>query len=105
MREDEFAERIENTLDLFKLQWHHETDSRKSKRGFPDYCIAGPYGVLFIEIKGKGGKASPEQKKWIAALEDATLDDGATPAVTAYVAWPEDWDRVLSDLKRIAGRG
>lgn len=106
MREDEFATKVEETCDWLKLRWHHETDSRKSKAGFPDYCIVGPYGVLFIEIKSSKGKASPEQVKWIDALQVVNDPDGGHwgGCVTAYVAWPEDFDRVLSDLKRIAGR-
>lgn len=109
VREDEFAKRIEETLDWLKLRWHHETDSRKSKAGFPDYCIVGPYGILFLEIKSAKGKVSPKQKEWIEDLASAEAvsdaSDSFHPAVTAYVAYPEDWDRVLSDLKRIAGRG
>lgn len=105
MREDEFAKRIEETMDWLGLTWHHETDSRKSKAGFPDYCIVGDYGVIFLEIKSSKGKVSPKQKEWIESLSRATLDDGVTKVVTAYVAYPEDWERVLSDLKRIAGRG
>lgn len=104
MREDEFAKRIEDTLDLFKLTWHHETDSRKSKSGFPDYCIAGPYGVLFLEIKSSKGKVSPKQREWIDRLAGADCTAGCCHAVEAYVAYPDDWDRVLSDLKKIAGR-
>lgn len=102
MREAEFAQRIEQTMDLLGLRWHHETDSRKSKEGFPDYCIVGPDGVMFLEVKGDGGKATPEQEAWVADLSAADCGDGW--GVTAYVAWPSDWDRVLSDLKRIAGR-
>lgn len=105
MREDEYAQRIEQAMDLFGLLWHHETDSRKSKAGFPDYCIVGPYGVLFLEIKGDKGKPSPKQLEWIEMLSGAGApEDEQTHGVTAYIAWPKDWDRVLSDLKRIAGR-
>lgn len=103
MREDEFAKRIEETMDWLGLRWHHETDSRKSKAGFPDYCIVGPFGVLFLEIKSTKGKVSPEQRKWLTAIYEVG-HYANTEAVTAYAAWPEDWDRVLSDLKRIAGR-
>lgn len=106
MREDEFARRIEETMDWLGLRWHHETDSRKSKAGFPDYCVVGPYGILFLEIKSTKGKVSPKQRDWIDALTAAAaLEDEQGHAVAAYVAYPDDWDRVLSDLKRIAGRG
>lgn len=43
-----------------------------AKAGIPDCCLpvaAGDYHGLFIEMKRtKGGKVSPEQKWWIAAL-------------------------------------
>lgn len=108
MREDEFAKRIEETMDWLGLLWHHETDSRKSKAGFPDYCVVGLYGVMFLEIKSSKGKVSPKQVEWINRLDAAeAVSDGTCgfhKAVLAYVAYPDDWDRVLSDLKRIAGR-
>lgn len=106
MREDEFAKRIEETMDWLGLLWHHETDSRKSKAGFPDYCIVGPYGVLFLEIKSSKGKVSPKQQEWIHALRTSRWAEAQPEflCVLAYVAYPEHWDRVLSDLKRIAGK-
>lgn len=106
MREDEFAKKIEDTMDWLHLLWHHETDSRKSKAGFPDYCIVGPYGILFLEIKSSKGRVSPKQQEWIDTLAALSVEDEKMQAtfVTAYVAYPDDWERVLSDLKRIAGR-
>lgn len=84
-------------MNWLSLRWHHETDSRRSRAGFPDYCIVGPAGVMFLEIKSDKGKATSEQVAWVADLVRA--------GQVAYVAHPSDWDRVLSDLKRIAGRG
>lgn len=105
MKEAEFAKRIEDTANLLQLRWHHETDSRKSKAGFPDYVFVGNNGILFLEIKATKGRVSPQQQAWIDDLEYvADLTRGGTDAVMAYVAYPKDWDRVLSDLKRIAGR-
>lgn len=107
MKESEFAKRIEETMAFLNLRWHHETDSRKSKAGFPDYCVVGPYGVMFLEIKATKGKVSPEQQAWLDDIHRvATWDQGQIEQVLiAYAAWPKDWDRVLSDLKRIAGKG
>lgn len=107
MKEAEFAHRIEETMAFLGLRWHHETDSRKSKAGFPDYCIVGPEGIMFLEIKSDKGKPTPQQEAWIADLAnvDPGGGPGTGPVVTAYVAYPKDWSRVLSDLKRIAGKG
>lgn len=107
MKEAEYAQRIEETANFLGLRWHHETDSRKSKAGFPDYVFVGPYGVLFLEIKSDKGTVTPQQKAWIRDLAAASqhgYTNGAEHDVTAYVAYPRDWNRVLSDLKRIAGR-
>ena len=46
-------------------------------KGFPDLIIleknrSGTHEVLFIEMKRqKGGRISPEQKKWIQTLDDS----------------------------------
>ncbi len=89
---------------MLHLRWHHETDSRRSKAGFPDYVFVGPHGVMFLEIKATKGRVSPQQQAWVDDLSGSRNIDGIR-TVTAYVAYPEDWDRVLSDLKRIAGKG
>lgn len=112
MKEAEFAKRIEETMAYLGLRWHHETDSRRSKAGFPDYCIVGPHGVMFLEIKADKGVVSPQQAAWIADLADAEAATGSSyadrgdlgQAVRAYVAYPKDWSRVFADLKRIAGK-
>lgn len=104
MKEAEFAARIEDTANLLHLRWHHETDSRKSKAGFPDYCFVGPGGIMFLEIKSTKGQPTPQQEAWIADLDAAPANETfPASAVIAYVAYPKDWERVLSDLKRIAG--
>jgi hypothetical protein len=104
MKEAEYATRVEETANFLGLRWHHETDSRKSKAGFPDYVFVGPYGVLFLELKSDKGKATPQQEAWIRDLAVIARISHGCGAVEAYVAYPRDWNRVLSDLKRIAGR-
>lgn len=92
--EDQFQARITDTCERFHLKWHHETDSRRTRRGWPDLFICGPGGILVLELKGPRTAVTPEQAQWIVALGDA--------GVVAYVARPADWDRVLADLRRIA---
>lgn len=41
------------------------------RRGVPDYlwpCVRGPYCGLAIELKTPAGRASPEQRAWLAHL-------------------------------------
>ena len=96
MSEAQWQKRITDYCDLLNLMWHHETDSRKSKRGFPDLVIVGPYGVLFLELKRQKGKATAEQVRWIKAINDA--------AGRAAIVRPHDWPVVKRMLDGIAGR-
>jgi hypothetical protein len=42
------------------------------KKGLPDFIVCTPTRVLWIELKRRrGGRTSPEQKIWIAALNAA----------------------------------
>lgn len=57
--------------------------------GFPDLCIPvpkGKYSALYIEMKAKGGKISPDQKDWIHRLRKygnmACVCYGAENAIT-----------------------
>lgn len=103
MNEAQWQQRITDTCDAMKLRWHHETDSRRSKSGFPDLVIVGPMGLMFLELKSETGKVTADQREWMDALQGVHLSaiDGH---FLAYVARPSDWDRVLMDLKLIAGR-
>jgi hypothetical protein len=41
------------------------------KSGVPDICLPlnnGKYGALYIEVKTSSGKVSPNQKRWLDAL-------------------------------------
>lgn len=93
MSEAEFQKRITDLCDWLGLKWHHETDSRKSKRGFPDLVIVGKV-VLFVELKAEKGRLSPEQKEWMAALEKAQA--------LWYVWRPSDWPTAERVLRRVA---
>ena len=58
-------------------------------KGVPDYLIIVKNRLLFIEMKRKeGGRASPEQKEWIIALNDikgvtALICHGSDEAIKA----------------------
>ena len=59
------------------------TPTRGDAKGFPDLLIVGPSGVLFRELKDQTGRLSPDQKLWIAALQQAGED---------VAVWrPADW--------------
>jgi hypothetical protein len=96
MSEAQFQKRITDYCDLLGLKWHHETDSRKSKKGFPDLVIAGRGGVIFAELKAQKGRVTNAQADWIGAV---LLGGGR-----AYVWRPSDWPEVEQILRELAGR-
>lgn len=66
-----------------------------SQKGFPDYVLTHPNlaAVVVIEIKARGGKCTPEQKRWLQCL-------GLAAGVRTYAAWPEDWPAIRSLLEQ-----
>jgi hypothetical protein len=69
-------------LDLMRLKYSHIPNETRTphvgvlvknrrmgvRKGVPDYIIVGRGKVLFVEMKAKGGKARPEQREWIDAI-------------------------------------
>lgn len=99
MNEAEWQQRITDLCDVLGLAWHHETDSRWSKSGFPDLVICGPGGIIFAELKTdeKRSKVSPAQEKWLDNLEAAH-----TTGVQVWVWRPRHWERVEARLRLLA---
>lgn len=93
--EARFQELITDMCKLMRLKWHHETDSRKSKPGFPDLVIAGPGGVLFRELKKQSGRVTKDQREWLSTLTTAGAD--------AAVWRPIDWEsnRIYQELSAL----
>jgi hypothetical protein len=96
MSEADWQLRITDLCDLLDLKWHHETDSRKSKSGFPDLVICGPRGVIFAELKSEQGKVTKAQQEWVDALRAS--------GATAYVWRPSGWPMVYYTLHDLADR-
>lgn len=53
---------------------YHTHDSRRSERGYPDWTIVGPSGLLFRECKDEVKKPTTEQVKWLTALRAVGYD-------------------------------
>jgi hypothetical protein len=94
MSEAQWQRRITDYCDLLHLRWHHETDSRRSKSGFPDLWIVGNRLVV-AELKGSKTRITSEQRDWLVALERA--------GVECYLWRPEDWPEVQQVLKSLRG--
>jgi hypothetical protein len=92
--EAQFQQAVTDLCDWYGLRWHHEVDSRKSKRGFPDLVITGPGGLVFVELKTQKGKVTPEQREWLLALRAA--------GVRAYVWRPSDMPEITAYLRSLS---
>lgn len=91
--EKAFQQQVTDLCDWYHLRWHHETDSRRSKAGFPDLVIVGKR-VIFVELKSERGRVSKAQRGWITDLERAGAE--------VHVWRPSEWDAIhaiLADLK------
>lgn len=90
---------IEQQARLRELLVYHVPDSRAvTGRGFPDWVIAGPGGMLFAEDKAPGETLLPEQRQWWDALR-------VLPFVFAFVWWdsPQTREAIKYQLDRCAG--
>ena len=80
-------------IALAKLQgWkcYHTHDSRKSQPGFPDLVLVRKGRIIFAELKKNGAKATPEQLKWLYALNGAQA--------VSKVWWPMDFPLIEKEL-------
>ncbi len=117
MTESQLAALLEGTgkrpglLGLGGWTWTHFRPAQSLKgwrtplsgdKGFPDYvCVretfpfsqdrtVPDYELIFIELKGDGGKVSAEQKVWHDLLRKA--------GQRMYVWWPEDFEEAKAVL-------
>ena len=99
MTEAELQAAITEALDLFGWLWHHETDSRKSKEGFPDLFAVHPVTgkAFFAELKSTKGRVTPAQQMWADAL---TLSGKKAYGAGRYFLWrPTDLDLALQIIE------
>lgn len=96
MTEAQLQQRITDLADWLGLRYHHETDSRKSRPGFPDLVIVGPHGVVFAELKAQHGRVTAEQQAW--------HDDLKRAGAEVYIWRPDSWDFINDRLHALAGR-
>ncbi len=59
---------VEKSLDVEKNR------KNVSVKGWPDWTIRGPRGVLFRELKSQRGRVEPKQREWLDALTAAGMN-------------------------------
>lgn len=90
--EAEFQRQVVQLAALLGYRVFHTYDSRKSTgAGFPDLVLVGRGRVLFAELKRRGGKTTPRQDDWLAALREA--------GGRAFLWTPDDWDEIQRELQ------
>jgi hypothetical protein len=94
--EAELDVRIRGRVEQMNLIGFSSPDSRRTQRGWPDWAIMGPRGVLFRELKTEPGTLTYEQSIVGGMLQKA----GASWGI-----WrPSDWldGIIMKELEAIA---
>lgn len=74
----------------FSWLWYHTFNSMYSDKGFPDVTMIKDGRIIFAELKRVGGKLTPDQQRWLDALQGAGAE--------AYVWTPDSWDEIVATL-------
>ncbi len=95
--EKDFQKHVLEVAETFGWDWHHETDSTKSKAGFPDLVMwnTEPSRLLIVELKTDKGRLSKRQKEVIGDLGFISQVAG----FEVYIWRPKQWDLIVQILK------
>lgn len=91
--EAEVQEQLRQLADLLHAPYHHETDSRKSPKGWPDTAIATPPVLWIIEAKTETGRLKPEQLQWALVLQECRR-------VEYRLARPSGMEKIMQEIIR-----
>lgn len=101
-----FQTAVTDYATLMGWTWHHETDSRKSKKGLPDFIALRDGRMVVAEFKReKGGLYSEEQLHWMSEFERLSWRAGTVREligvdVVAVYQWkPSDWPEIQEVLR------
>ena len=88
--EAQWQRTVTDFADLCGWNWRHETDSRKSKPGWPDLHMIRGCRVVYAELKTQRGRLTEAQKDYAQMLAPIAAGDNAVE----YYVWvlPRDWD-------------
>jgi hypothetical protein len=93
MREAELQAAVIETARLFNWRIAHFRAARTKHGwrtpmtgdpGWPDLTLCRPGRLVFLELKQKGKRPTPEQEGWLGVLS-------SVPGVEARVITPSDW--------------
>tara|TARA_Y100000310_G_scaffold300590_1_gene336393 strand:+ start:1038 stop:1337 length:300 start_codon:yes stop_codon:yes gene_type:complete len=89
MKESVFQKRVLDIAREAGWRIQHTRDAKRfpDGKGFPDLVLGKiPDGLIVMELKGTGGRLSPEQVLWLSIFEKA--------GVVAECFWPTDLENV-----------
>ena len=87
-----FMERVRQLAVANGWLVYHPYDSRRSEPGYPDLTLVHPRrGVVWAELKVRGGRVTAEQDAWLSVLRQA--------GQRAYLWRPSDW----ADIEAVLG--
>lgn len=97
------GERHPGAFQTYGYIVHHETDSRRTRAGFPDVVAVHPVtGWMFVlELKSERGRVRPEQVEWLHAMKAAAQ---VNAHLFAGLIRPRDLDRLLDLIRVCSGR-
>jgi hypothetical protein len=90
LSEREFQRQVTDMCELFGWEWHHQTLSIYSKRGWPDLALMRERFMLF-ELKTENGQPTYEQYHLLELLQNA--------GVEAYLFRPSDFEEIAEILR------
>lgn len=85
---------------LLSWQVFHPFDSRRSAAGWPDLSMVRDGRLILAELKSARGRVTPEQREWLAALEQVAAASGG--AVSVHLWRPADFPCIEAELRRHA---
>ncbi len=89
--EKTFQQLIINLAHLRGWLTYHTHNSKHSARGYPDLTLVRQNRIVFAELKTTRGQLTPDQQKWLQALENT--------GVEVYVWKPNDWPEIETTLQ------
>lgn len=89
--EERFQATLIKTARALGWEAYHTHNSQGSVEGFPDLVLVKGPRLIFAELKGKGGKYSAAQNRWLQLL-------AATPN-EVYRWTAKDWDEIEAVLR------
>lgn len=77
----------------------HNSDSRRTHSGWPDWTIGGPRGVIFRELKREGKNPTAEQQAWLDVLAAGGANVGVWRPTQYYDGTIARELAVIADLR------